>query len=71
MDQGVSMLVSFMVGLVGSAILIYGKRQSRFPHMAIGLLMVALTFVISNGWAVLGIGVGLPLLLVVGVKLGL
>jgi hypothetical protein len=39
--------------------------------MAIGLLMVALTFVISNGWAVLGIGLGLPLLLVVGVKLGL
>lgn len=66
-----SLLVSVMVGLVGSALLLYGRRQSRFPHMACGVLMLALTFFISNGWAVLGIGLGIPLLLVVGVKLGL
>ena len=65
------MLISVMVGLVGSALLLYGRRQSRFPHMACGVLMIALTFAISNGWAVLGIGVGVPALLAVGVKLGL
>ena len=65
------MLLSVMVGLVGSAILIYGRRQSRLPHIASGLLMIALTFVLSNGWAVLGVGVGVPMLLVVAVKSGL
>lgn len=39
--------------------------------MACGLLMVALTFFVSNGWATIVIGVGIPLLLVVAVKLGL
>lgn len=59
------------VGLVGAAILLYGRRQGRFPHMAGGLLMIVLSAVVWNGWAVLGIGVGIPVLLVVGVKLGL
>ncbi len=65
------MFVSVMVGLVGSAILLYGRRQSRFPHMASGVLMIALTVALSNGWAVLGVGVGVPVLLAIAVKLGL
>jgi len=43
LDPGV-LLVSLMVSTVGAALFIYGKKQSRLPHLAAGVLMTLSVF---------------------------
>ncbi len=71
MDGGTTLIISILVGLVGAALLLYGRRQSRLPHVGIGLLMCLTPFVPASGYVVGGIAAGLAVLLVIGVKLGL
>ncbi len=55
------LLASLAVGSVGMGLFLYGKRQSRAPQLATGIvLMLFPYFVPSAGW-MLGIGGGIIL----------
>ena len=43
-----SMIVAMMIGLVGFALLMYGKRNARFPHLAAGVVLIAFPWFVSN-----------------------
>jgi hypothetical protein len=37
--DGNALLASLLVGLVGAAIFVYGRKQRRFPQMFVGVVM--------------------------------
>jgi hypothetical protein len=43
-----NLVVGMLVGTVGLALLIYGKKQVRVPHMLIGLLMMVFPYFMPN-----------------------
>jgi hypothetical protein len=64
------LFVSILVSSVGLGILIYGKRQSRGPHLLAGLLLfVAPYFTPGIGW-MLGVGAVIVVSLWMAVRLG-
>jgi hypothetical protein len=68
-DAG-SILVGTLVGSVGFVLMVYGKRQSRIPHIAAGLVMVVYPFFISSWILSLAIFVVLSALLYALVRFG-
>jgi hypothetical protein len=64
------MLVSMLVGTLGLGIFVYGKKQTRLPHMLTGVLMMAYPYFVSNPLLSIGIGVALVAALTVAVKAG-
>jgi hypothetical protein len=69
--DGNSILASLLVGLVGSAFFMYGRRQGRFPHMLTGGILVVYPYFVSNVALMAGIGVGIVAALWGAVRLGL
>jgi len=47
------LLASLFVGLVGSALLIYAKSQSRLPHAIVGGLLIVYPYFVPS---VIGVG---------------
>ncbi len=46
-------MASFLVGTVGAGILMYGKKQSRAPQLIAGILLLAVSGIVSSpGWMV-------------------
>lgn len=70
LDNPNLLFTSLLVSLVGMALFMYGKRQSRFPQMGIGLVMTVYTYFISSVPIALAIAVVLVGLLWVLVRLG-
>lgn len=64
-------MVAFFAGLVGFAIFVYGKKQSRTPHLAAGLILMVYPYFVSNVLLSAGIGAAVLLALVAAVKLGI
>ena len=65
-----SLVASFVIGLVGFGLFLYGKKQQRIPQLGVGLaLMVYPYFVPSAVWMVV-IAVVLVALMWVAVKKG-
>ena len=58
-----SLLVSLLVGLVGTALFVYGKRQGRVPAMIVGAAMVVYPYFIGNVVIVIAIAVALVMAL--------
>jgi len=52
-----SLLASMLIGSVGLGLLIYGKKQVRFPQMIVGLGLMVYPYFVSNVWLMLGIAV--------------
>ena len=44
-----NLFVSLMVGLVGVALLTWGRSQTRIPHMVGGVVLIVATFFVY-GW---------------------
>jgi len=66
-----NLFVSFMVGLVGMALLMWGRSQKRVAHIAAGVVLIAVTFFVP-GWPwLLLVTVGVVASLVLAVKAGL
>ena len=65
-----SLIVGFIVGSVGFVLLVYGKRQSRIPHLAVGLLMMVYPFFVANWILSAAIFVALCLALYAAVRFG-
>lgn len=43
-----SLLASLFVSLVGMGVFGYGKRQSRLPHMVVGVALMVFPYFVSN-----------------------
>ncbi len=69
LDAG-ALMASLLVGLVGSATFIYGKKQSRLPHMLAGVILCVLSFFVSSPIFLGGIAASVVLLLVLAVRFG-
>ena len=61
--DGNSLLASLLVGLVGAAVLMYGKRQGRVPAIVVGAVMVVYPYFIGNAIVVIAIAAALVLAL--------
>lgn len=61
-----SLIASLVVSSIGTVAFIYGKRQSRVPHMAIGALLCIFPYFVENLYLMGGITV-----LLLGVLWGL
>jgi hypothetical protein len=64
------LLASLFVSSIGLVIFLYGKKQSRIPHLAIGLVLVVYGYFISSVVWMLVIAVLLVALLWLVVRLG-
>ncbi len=66
-----SLLASLLIGLVGAACFMYGKRQGRFPQMLVGALMVVYPYFVSSVPVMVAIAAALLAGLWGAVRLGL
>lgn len=64
------LFLSLVVGSVGMALFIYGKKQARIPQLVVGILMMAYPYFVSNLWLISGIALGLMALLWIGIRMG-
>lgn len=53
------MVWSILFGIIGSAYFLYGKKQQRFSVLLAGIALCIYTFVISNTYAIVGVGAAL------------
>jgi short subunit fatty acids transporter len=62
-----SLFISLLTGLVGVALVMYGKKQQRWPHAVAGVLFMVYPYFVDGFWALVGIGaaIGAGLWLVV------
>jgi len=66
-----ALLASVLLGSVGMGFFIYGKKQRRGPHLAVGVLLMVYPYFVSSVPIMLGIGAGLVGLLYLVSYLGL
>jgi hypothetical protein len=69
--DGNSLLASMLVGLIGAALFVYGKRQGRLPQMVVGVTMVVYPYFVSNVALMAVIAGGLVAALWGAIRLGL
>jgi len=65
-----ALFLSLVIGSVGMAFFIYGKKQTRIPQLVLGVLLMAYPYFISNLWLMSGIAVGLTGLFWVALRMG-
>jgi hypothetical protein len=70
LDNPNLLLTSLLVSSVGLVLFLYGKKQARWPQMAVGVVMMVYTYFLSSVAISLGIAAGLALLLWVLLRLG-
>lgn len=65
-----SLLASLLIGLVGAACFMYGKKQGRFPQMLVGATLVIYPYFVSNLMLMVAIAVGMLVALWGALRLG-
>ena len=65
-----SLLASILISSVGVGLLMYGKKQSRFPQLAVGMVLVGYTYFVSDVALMFAIAAALIGLMVAAIKLG-
>ena len=63
-------LASIVVSGAGTVALVYGKRQRRMPHLAVGIIMIVFPYLLSSWLLILLIGALLLGLLYMAVRMG-
>lgn len=66
-----ALLASILPSSIGFVLFVYGKRQSRPPHMVVGVIMMAYPYFVTNIPLMFGIAVVLSAGLWLGVRRGL
>jgi hypothetical protein len=66
-----ALLASVLLGSVGLGFFVYGKKQRRAPHLAVGVLLMVYPYFVSNVALMLVIGAALVGLLYLATYLGL
>lgn len=54
-----ALLASFLIGLVGAACFVYGRKQARVPPMAVGVILVVYPYFVQNVGVMIAIAVAL------------
>ena len=57
--DGNALLASFLIGLVGAACFVYGRKQARVPPMAVGAILVVYPYFVQNIALMIGIALAL------------
>ncbi len=70
LEPGV-LFLSLVVGTIGLALFVYGKKQARWPQMVAGLAFMVYPYFVTGMTAVVVIGLGLGALLWWMLRLGL
>ncbi len=68
--DGNAILLSMLIGGIGFVAFAYGKKQSRFPQMLAGLLLMGFPYFVSNLWLMVGIAVGILVLMYGAIRAG-
>ena len=50
-----SVIAGLLVGSVGFALFVFGKKQQRVPQLAAGGLLMVLPMIVTAPWAMLGV----------------
>jgi hypothetical protein len=53
------LFLSLITGGVGFVLLVYGKKQGRWPHLVAGLVYMAYPYFVSGLAAVVGVGLAI------------
>ena len=69
MDAG-PLFFSLLIGSVGTGLFIYGRKQTRIPHLVVGLVLVIYPYFVPNLWLMAGIAAALLAALWGAVKAG-
>ena len=54
-----ALIASLVVSGIGTVAFVYGKRQSRLPHMLTGVVLGIFPYFVSNVFLIAGITIGL------------
>lgn len=65
-----ALLASLLIGVAGLALFVYGKKQHRFPQLAVGLVLMVYPYFVPDALPMAGIAAGLLLLLWGATRLG-
>ena len=66
-----SILVGVFISLVGLALLMYGRKQTRLPHMVVGLILIIYPYFVGSIVLQFGVAVVLLAALALASRLGL
>ena len=69
--DGAALIASFVIGTVGLALFVYGKKQQRFPQLICGLVFMVYPYFIPDALVSSLIAVAMGGLLWFGVKRGM
>ena len=64
------LFLSLIPGGAGFVLLVYGKKQGRWPHLVAGLAFMAYPYFATSVISLIAIGVGLAVALYVAVRSG-
>ena len=64
------LFLSLIPGGAGFVLLVYGKKQGRWPHLVAGLAFMAYPYFATSVISLIAIGVGLAVALYVAVRAG-
>lgn len=45
-----TLVVGIFISLIGVAVLIYGRKEARVPHMIAGLLLIVFPYFVGQWW---------------------
>jgi hypothetical protein len=65
-----SLLAGMLVSSIGFVLFVYGKKQSRFPQLVVGLVLMVYPYFVPSALLMFGIAVCLLGLLWLGVRAG-
>jgi len=68
--DGNELLASLFVSLIGAALLVYGRKQVRVPHLVAGVVLSLFPYFVPGALLILGIAAGLLVLLALAVRFG-
>jgi hypothetical protein len=68
--DGNALLLSLLIGCIGVACFVYGKRQSRFPQMLAGATLAIYPYFVTNLVLMAAIAAAVLALLWLAVRLG-
>jgi hypothetical protein len=54
-----TILLGGVISLVGMALLMYGRKSTRIPHMVVGLILIVYPYFVGNLFATIAIAVAL------------
>jgi len=45
-----NIVVSIFIGLIGAALLLYGRKEVRVPHIAVGAILMVFPYFVGIWW---------------------